>query len=353
MPSTRTPRTPFTPFGPFGFGCASLGNMFEPIDDRAADDTLTAAWLGGARHFDTAPVYGKGLGELRFGHFLRRRPRHEYQVSTKVGRLVRAPFTPVRSSIDTTQGPGAGETSIFEAALPFRIDVDYGYDAALRSVEDSMARMGLDFLDIVYVHDLGSDHLGDEWPEHFTVAETGAFRALAELRDQGVIGAWGLGNNVLAPQLLALQRAEPDILHISGRYTLLDQSAMTELLPRAQEAGVPVIIGGPYNSGLLAGSHRYDYHQASAERLAQRDRLRELAAAFGVDLRAVALQFASAHPAVSTVIAGTKRPAYAVENADLFRAPVPAELWAALVDEGFIRSDAPLPAAAAEAVASV
>jgi D-threo-aldose 1-dehydrogenase len=336
------PTTPLN--GPLGFGGASLGNMFDAIDDETADETLAAAWDAGARHFDTAPNYGNGLGELRFGYFLRRQPRHAYQVTTKVGRLVKAPFTPVRSSIDTTQGPGAGETALFREALPFRVDVDYGYDAALRSIEDSMLRLGLDFLDVVYVHDLGSDHLGDAWKEQFTVAETGAFRALRELRDQRVIGAWGLGNNVIAPQLLGMERSDPDVLHISGRYTLLDQTALDELLPRAEAKGIPIVLGGPYNSGILAGGNRFDYHDAPAERLAARDRLAALCERHGVDLCSPALQFSAAHPAVSVVIPGTKHPDRARENAAAFSTTVPPELWADIRATGLVHPDAPLPA---------
>lgn len=317
--------------------------MFEAIDDRVADDTLVAAWEEGIRHFDTAPVYGNGLGELRFGHFLRRYPRNEYEISTKVGRLVKAPFTPVHTSVDTASGPGAGETSIFEDALPFRVDVDYGYDAAMRSVEDSMARLGLNYIDVVYVHDLGADHLGDAWEDQFRIAENGAFRALRELRDQGVIGAWGLGNNVIPPQLRALDRSDPDVLHISGRYTLLDQSAMDELFPLALEQGVSVVLGGPYNSGILAGSHRYDYQVASPERLAVRDRIAHLCAKYHVDLRAAALQFAAAHTAVATVIPGTKHAERAHENAQLFAADIPAQLWDDLKSEGIIKTEAPVP----------
>ncbi|GAA0990986.1 aldo/keto reductase [Subtercola frigoramans] len=342
-PCSAARRRRLDPFGPLGFGGASLGNMFDAIDDQTADDTLSAAWASGVRHFDTAPVYGRGLGELRFGHFLRRQPRADYQVSTKVGRIVRASFTPSSSQVDTSQGPGAAETSIFTEALPFRVDVDYGYDAALRSVEGSMIRLGLDFLDIVYVHDLGSDHLGDEWRRHFTVAESGAFRALAELRDQGVIGAWGLGNNVLAPQILAMEHADPDILHISGRYTLLDQTALDDLLPRAHEAGIPVVIGGPYNSGILAGSHRYDYHAASPDLLAARDRISTLCAEFDVDIRSVALQFATAHPAVAMVMPGTKHPRFAAENAERMTDPIPEGLWSALASAGCISPESPIP----------
>jgi D-threo-aldose 1-dehydrogenase len=256
---------------------------------------------------------------------------------------VKAPFTPVRTKVTRAHGPGVSETSIFMDSLPFRVDVDYGYDAALRSVEDSMARLGLDYLDIVYVHDLGFDHLGDAWEEQFAVAETGAFRALRELRDEGVIGAWGLGNNVIAPQLRALDRADPDVLSISGRYSLLDQSALDELLPRALEQGVPVVLGGPYNSGILAGSHRFDYRAASPERLAARDRIAQLCAGHGVDLRAAALQFAAAHPAVATIIPGCKHPERARENARLFAAAIPSQLWADLRSEGIIRAEAPVP----------
>jgi D-threo-aldose 1-dehydrogenase len=333
----------YTPRGPLGFGGASLGNMYAGIDDATARATLDAAWESGARHFDTAPVYGRGLGELRFGQALRQYPREEYEITTKVGRIIRAEFAPGGSAVDT-QGPGGHETSLFVDSLPFRVDVDYGYDAAMRSVEDSMQRLGLGRLDIVYVHDLGSDHLGDAWEGHFDLAENGCFRALRELRDQGAIGAWGLGNNVLEPPVRALRRADPDVIQIAGRYSLLDQSALDELFPLCAERGVRVVLGGSYNSGLLAGGPFYDYRQPPADKVAARDRIVAVCERHGVDVRAAALQFGAAHPVVSTVVPGTKHPGMARQNAELLSAPVPAELWDDLRAEGLLRPDAPTPA---------
>lgn len=336
----RVPR--YVPRGPLGFGGAPLGNMFDIVDESTAQATLAAAWSSGVRHFDTAPVYGRGLGELRFGYALIQHARPDYEVTTKVGRLNRAGFTQVASAVDT-QGPSSHETSIFLGSPPFRVDVDYGYSAALRSVEDSMQRLGIGYLDVVYVHDLGSDHLGEAWEEQFDIAMDGCFRALRDLRDQGVIGAWGLGNNVLEPPIRALKQADPDIISVSGRYTLLDQSALDELFLLCAEKDVLVVAGGPYNSGLLAGGSRYDYREATADTLAKRDQIEAICQRHNVDARAVALQFCVAHPVVATVVPGTKHPEFAVANAQAMAMPVPAEVWAELKAERIIRVDAPSP----------
>jgi D-threo-aldose 1-dehydrogenase len=326
-----------------GFGGASLGNMYDVVDDDTAEATLAAAWQSGARHFDTAPIYGRGLGELRFGHALRQYPRDAYVLSTKVGRLNRVIPDGMGSDV-TLQGPSAGEAAIFKNALPFSVEVDYGYDAAMRSVEDSFQRLGMSHIDIVYVHDLGSDHLGGAWEEHFEIAVNGSFKALTELRDQGVIKAWGLGNNVIEPQIRALDRADPDILMLAGRYTLLDQAAMDRLFPMCEARGVPMVLGGPYNSDLLAGGSHYDYHAASPEMLAKRDAIEAICKRHGVDMRAVALQFCAAHPVVVSVIPGTKSPEKAGQNAALMEIAVPPTVWEELKVQKFIRHDAPVPA---------
>jgi len=333
----------FRPLGPLGFGGASLGNMYAPVDDETAEATLAAAWETGVRCFDTAPGYGLGLGEHRFGNFLRRHPREDFVLATKVGRLVRTYVDPAKQIVHG-QGPGASESLIFKESLPFHIEVDYGYDAAMRSVEDSCQRLGMSQIDIVFVHDLGSDHLGDAWEEHFDLALNGSFRALSELRDQGVIKAWGLGNNVVEPGIRALKEADPDVIQIAGRYTLLEQPALDELLPLCAERNVSVMLGGVYNSDILAGGNHYDYTDAAPEMIAKRDRIQRICAGHGVDIRAAALQFGAAHPAVSSVLAGAKYPEKARQNAEFMAAPVPSELWQELKSEGILPEEAPVPA---------
>jgi len=203
----------------------------------------------------------------------------------------------------------------------------------MRSFEDSLQRLGLDRIDIVYVHDLGADHLGPEWEEHWPVVLNGAFRALRSLRDQGVIAAWGMGNNVIEPCLRALEQADPDIIHISGRYTLLDQSAGETLLPLCQARGVKVVLGGCYNSGILAGGPFDDYRPASVERMARRDALERLCARYGVSLKAAALQFCAKHPAVTAILPGAKSLQKARENAVMLKTAVPSDLWLELENE--------------------
>lgn len=315
-----------------GLGGAPLGNMFATVDEATADATMLAAWESGARHFDTAPVYGGTLGEHRFGRFLRQMPRDAFVISTKVGRMM-LPGREQQATPKTIHGPSSDEAGLFKGGLPFHVRVDYGYDAAMRSFEDSLQRLGLDRIDIVYVHDLGADHLGPEWEDHWPVALNGAFRALRSLRDQGVITAWGMGNNVLEPCLRALEQADPDIIHISGRFTLLDQSAGEILLPLCQERGVQVVLGGCYNSGILAGGPFDDYRPASVERMARRDALEKLSARYGVSLKAVALQFCAKHPVVTAIVPGAKFPQKARENALMLNAAIPREMWQDLENE--------------------
>lgn len=315
--------------GKLGFGGAPLGNMFAAVDEATADATMLAAWESGARHFDTAPVYGATLGEHRFGRFLRQMPRDAFVISTKVGRMM-LPGRDRDTRPKAVHGPSSDEASLFKRGLPFRVHVDYGYDAAMRSFEDSLQRMGLERIDIVYVHDLGADHLGPEWEDHWPIARNGAFRALRSLRDQRVIRAWGMGNNVIEPCLRALEQADLDIIHISGRYTLLDQSAGEALLPLCQARGVQVVLGGCYNSGILAGGPFDDYRLAGAERLARRDALERICAGHGVSLKAAALQFCARHPAVTAIVPGAKCPRKVRENALVLTMPVPEELWAQL-----------------------
>jgi D-threo-aldose 1-dehydrogenase len=323
--------TRFAPPGPLGFGGAPLGNMFATVDESTAEATLLAAWNSGIRYFDTAPHYGAGLSEHRFGAVLRRRPRDSFVLSTKVGRVL----TPDPSVLS---GPPP-----FDAGLPFRARYDYSADGALRSIEDSLQRLGLARVDVVFVHDIAEDAHGPNWREPFAAAMKGAGEALIRLRNEGVIRAWGLGVNRVEACEAALEQSDPDVFLLAGRYSLLDHAALPTLFPRCAERGVHVVVGGPFNSGLLAGGAHFDYVPASAELLARRARLQEVCAAHGVDIRAAALQFCAAHPVVCAVIPGAKTPEKAVQNAALMHQPIPAAFWRALKGAGLLPSDAPTP----------
>lgn len=322
----------FAPPGPLGFGGAPLGNMFDVVDEATAEAALVAAWDSGVRYFDTAPHYGSGLSEHRFGAVLRRYPREQFVLSTKVGRLLR---------------PDASypENPPFKESLPFRVELDYSYDGVMRSIEDSYQRLGLAQIDIAFVHDLAADHLGDAWEEQFEIARTGAFRALAELRDQGVIKGWGLGVNRTEPCVRAIEQADPDVFLLAGRYSLLNQPALDRLFPLCAERGVHVVVGGPYNSGLLAGGRNFEYQEAPAEMIAKRDRIAAICERHGADIRSAALQFCAAHPVVAAIIPGAKRPDKVRENTRLMAAIVPAAVWEELREEALIPADAPVPTA--------
>ncbi len=320
----------FSPPGPLGFGGAPLGNMFAQVDDAAAHATLDAAWQEGIRYFDTAPHYGSGLSEHRFGDALRDRPRDGFVLSTKVGRLLR---------------PDAArpENPPFVHGLPFRVAVDYSYDAALRSVDDSLQRLGMDRIDIAFIHDVAEDHLGPGWTAVFDQAMDGAARALIRLRDEGVIKAWGLGVNRTEACDRALQASDPDVFLLAGRYSLLGTPALGRLFPACAERGVHVVVGGPYNSGLLAGGKHYEYAEPPQAIVAARDRLAALCDGYGIDLRAAALQFCAAHPVVSAVIPGAKHADQVHENVSLMHQPIPPGFWQDLKDEGHLPQDAPTP----------
>jgi D-threo-aldose 1-dehydrogenase len=222
------PTARFTPPGPLGFGGAPLGNMFGVIDEPTAEGALVAAWESGVRYFDTAPHYGSGLSEHRFGNVLRRYPREEFVLSTKVGRLLRA-------------DRNAPENPPFVSALRFRGEYDYSYDGAMRSIEDSYQRLGFPQIDVVYIHDIAEDHHGAAWEDLFATAMNGAAKALISLREQGVIKAWGLGVNLTEPCERALEQSDPDLFLLAGRYSLLNQPALERLFPSCEQRGVHVV----------------------------------------------------------------------------------------------------------------
>ncbi|MEU5608788.1 aldo/keto reductase [Streptomyces sparsogenes] len=331
--------TSFLP-GRLGFGTAPLGNMFRAIPDDEAAATVDAAWDHGIRYFDTAPFYGAGLSEIRLGEVLAGRPRDEFVLSTKVGRLI----------LDEVEDPSArdlGEKGgLFEHGRPNKIVNDYSGDATLRSIEGSLKRLRTDRLDIVWVHDVAQDFYGDEWLAAYETARTGAFRVLQKLRDEGVIRAWGLGVNRVEPLELTLDLDEPkpDAFLLAGRYTLLDhERALQRLLPAAKDQNVDIVVGGPYSSGVLAGGQHFEYQKAPAPVITKVERVKALAGEHGVGVKAAALQFSLAHPAVAAAIPGASRPSRIAEDVAALGERVPAAFWTALRAEGLIAQDAPVP----------
>ncbi|MFF3910179.1 aldo/keto reductase [Streptomyces sp. NPDC001848] len=328
--------------GRLGFGTAPLGNMFRAIPDEEAAATVDAAWNNGIRYFDTAPFYGAGLAEIRLGEALADRPRDEFVLSTKVGRVI----------LDEIEDPSArdlGEKGgLFEHGRPNKIVNDYSADATLRSIEDSLKRLRTDRLDIVWVHDVAQDFYGDEWLAAYETARTGAFRVLQRLRDEGVIKAWGLGVNRVEPLELTLDLDEPkpDAFLLAGRYTLLDhERALQRLLPAAKDQSVDIVVGGPYSSGVLAGGQHFEYQKAPVQVIAKVERIKALAEQYGVGIKAAALQFSLAHPAVAAAIPGASRPSRIAEDVAALGEMVPTAFWTALRTEGLIAQDAPVPSA--------
>lgn len=325
--------------GRLGFGTAPLGNMFRAIPDEEARATVEAAWEQGIRFYDTAPFYGAGLAEERLGEVLAGKPRDEYVLSTKVGRVI--------LDEHETDVPDFGEKGgLFEHGNPNKILHEWTAEATERSIEGSLKRLGTDRLDIVWVHDIAQDFHGDAWLGKFEEARTGAFRVLSRLRDEGVIKAWGLGVNKTEPieLTLALDEPRPDGFLLAGRYTLLDhEHALTRLLPMAQEQGVDMVVGGPYSSGILAGGTHFEYQQAPAEIIERVGKLKDLAERHGISIKAAALQFSLAHPASAAVIPGATRPSRIAEDTAALNETVPAAFWTDLRAAGLVSPAAPLP----------
>jgi D-threo-aldose 1-dehydrogenase len=318
-----------------GFGGAPLGNMHRILTDDESIATVAAAWDAGLRYFDTAPLYGHGLSESRIGRVLQGRPRGDFLVSTKVGRRLEP------------CAPGQQHAGIYRGTPPLEVVFDYSRDGVLRSLEASLERLGLDRVDILYVHDLerrthGSDAAYEaRWRE---LTDGGGWRALDELRAEGVVAAIGLGVNETAACERLLGTLDPDLFLLAGRYTLLEQAPLAGLLPACEGRGVGIVIGGPFNSGVLArqgGS--YDYAAAPSAVLARVERLAAVCARFDVPLAAAALHFAAAHPAVVSVIPGAQSAAEVEANAGLMDVAVPPALWMALKDEGLVDPAAPTP----------
>ncbi len=300
-----------------GCGAAGLGNLYRVCPREDAMGVLEGAWNAGIRYFDTAPFYGFGLSERRVGDFLRDKPSESYVLSTKVGRLL----TPVKD----TEVPDMG----YVDPLPFRVDYDYGYDAIMRSVEFSYARLGLSKIDILYVHDIGVYTHGVEKTEtHLRQLLDGGLKALDALKSSGAISAYGLGVNEAEICLEVMSRAPLDCILLAGRYTLLDRTAEERLIPLCRRTGTSLVIGGVFNSGILATGPvtgaNFDYGPASEDILERVGAMTRIAETDGYPLAAAAMQFPLHEPSVASVLVGTAKPSSLVRNMQLLDEVVPA-----------------------------
>ena len=315
----------------FGMGTAAIGNLYQPVSDAMADAAVAAALREGVGYFDTAPYYGFGLAERRLGDALE---AHDGQaiVSTKVGRLLEPAANP------------PSERHGFVDGDPFEPRFDYSYDAVLRSHEESLKRLRRDRIEILLAHDIGEMTHGADAERHMRDFLDGGYRAMAELKAGGAIDAIGVGVNETAVIEYLLERVDLDVVLIAGRYSLLDQQAADRLFPLCEAKGVKVIVGGPYNSGILAQPSaertqtHYDYEAAPSDVLARAERIERTCEKFGVSLPAAALQFPLRHPAVDCVLAGLANDAEVRQAIERLGAAVPSALWQKLEEQGLVRA---------------
>jgi len=325
-------------FTELGFGGAPLGNLYRPMTEKEARLMLEAVWAAGCRYFDTAPLYGLGLSETRLNGFLRPKPRDSYLISTKVGRL-----------LDVCEPHKRTRQDAFFETPSRRERFDYSYDGAMRSLEFSLERLGLDQIDIVYGHDVDvSTHGSKEASDaHIKEFMAGGYRALDELRASGALKAIGAGINDWDVAETLARAGDFDVFLLAGRYTLLEQDALTSFLPLCEEKRIAVVIGGPFNSGILAtgvkADAHYNYGPAPEEVKDRVRRIQQVCKSFKVRLPEAALRFPLGHPAVLSVIAGAQRASEVRRNAAMMNAKIPAALWRALKAEKLLRGDAPTP----------
>jgi len=323
----------------FGLGGVPLGNEFAVVTEKDAYATLDAAWSAGVRYYDTSPWYGLGLCERRFGNFLHTKNRSEYVLSTKVGKLLKAsrqnrardyfPFTP----------------------SPNDVVFDYTADGVKRSIEDSLQRLGIDALDVVFVHDLSPDNLilPTPWEEQFEIARRGAFPALTRMREEGTIKGWGLGVNRPEPMLKALEVADPDVCLLASQYSLIEhENALHQVFPAVRAKGVALVAGSALNAGFISGRPRYNYGKNSYKIpqpfLKKREKLREVAGRHGVDLRTAALQFSAAPDVVAALVVGASSDQQIVADYTSMQIKIPAGFWTELKERKLVEPDAPVPA---------
>ena len=313
-----------------GLGCATLGGHRVPVTRKDAEAIARAAWAAGIRYVDTAPFYGYGQAERCVGNALRELPRGDWVLSTKVGRRL----YPCSRSAPPDR---------YRHPLPFRTGFDYTYDGIMRSFDDSLQRLGLARIDILFVHDIGAATHKEVHPEVMRTFRAGGYRALDELRRAGVVRAIGIGVNEREVLLEAMEWGDWDAFLLAGRYTLLEQDPLDDLLPKCVNAGISVVVGAAFNTGILAGRDSWNYLPAPPEIVARVNALGAVCERHGVPLAAAALQFPLAHPAVAAVLPGPRNVEEMEANAELVRYPVPPALWADLREAELIHPNAPTP----------
>jgi D-threo-aldose 1-dehydrogenase len=320
-----------------GLGTAPIGNQFRFVPEADARAVIDGAWDAGLRYFDSAPFYGHGLSEHRLGEGLRWRPRDEYILSTKVGRLL-APRA--RSQV---------KSSFWVDPGPFEVIHDYSYDATMRSFEDSLQRLALERIDVAFIHDIDNfSHSPDVQRAHFRTAMDGAYKALEKLRSEGALKAIGVGVNEWQVCEQALRERDFDCFLLAGRYTLLEQDALDTFLPLCEQRNVAIVVGGGYNSGILAtgaveGAH-YNYSLAPEPILGRVRNIEAVCREFDVALKAAALQFVLAHPCIPTIIPGTRSVGHLEDNLEQISRPIPPGFWSELKRRDLLREDSPTPA---------
>jgi D-threo-aldose 1-dehydrogenase len=313
-----------------GLGCATLGGHRVPVTPEEAEAIVRAAWVRGVRYVDCAPFYGYGQAERCVGDALREMSRDGWVLSTKVGRLLR-PRTQVPAS------------EPYRHPLPFNTAFDYTYDGVMRAFEDSLQRLGLARIDVLYVHDIGAGQHKEAHPEVMRTFRDGGYRALEKLRHEGLIRAIGIGVNEPEVLLEAMEWGDWDAFLLASRYTLLEQGPLDDLLPKCVRSGISIVVGAVHNTGILAGRDSWNYMAAPPEIAARVSAIRAVCDRHEVPLIAAALQFPLAHPAVSAVLPGPRNVQEMEENSDLLRYPIPTALWADLRNAKLLHPDAPTP----------
>jgi D-threo-aldose 1-dehydrogenase len=325
-----------------GFGAATLGNLYHTMPDSAAEESITKAIALGLNQFDTAPYYGFGLSERRVGNALRNYDANDYIISTKVGRILE----PCAKAEDKYG---------FCSPMPFEPKYDYSYDGIMRSFEHSIQRLGLSKIDVLYMHDIGRATHGDEHDRLFKIAMEGGYKAMDELRSQGLVSAIGLGVNEYEVCEQAMDHGYFDCFLLAGRYTLLEQKALDTFLPRCIKENSSIVLGGPYNSGILATGVRregvvphYNYEPASKDIINTVAKIEDVCQEFNVPLAAAALQFPLAHPAVVSVIPGLSSASRVETTVEQMQVNIPNEFWQTLQNVGILYPDVPVPTSGAE-----
>ena len=322
----------------FGLGGVPLGNEFAVVPDKDAYAILEAAWSAGVRYYDVSPWYGLGLAERRYGSFLHNKKRSEYVISSKVGKLLKASRT-------------AKNSELFPfSPSPNDVIFDYTSSGVRRSIEDSLQRLGIDSLDIVFVHDISPDNklLPTSWQEQFDIAAKGAFPELTRMREEGLIKGWGIGVNTPEPILRVLREAGPDICLMASQYSLIDhKNALNQIFPEVRRKNASLVVGSSLNAGFISGSPRYNYGKDSykipTDFLEKRKQLREVAANHGVDLRTAALQFSASPDVAAALVVGASNEQQILADYTSMQTKIPSEFWADLKAQNLIEQNAPTP----------